>query len=158
MHTETLLPVRKNNHAIVDFDLYQKYKSFTWWLSTHGYAKTDVYKNGKRRTVFLHQEIMGKKEGFEIDHINGNRLDNRRENLRFVTRSQNNMNARKRGNTTSKYKGVSFHKERKKWRAYIFVRNKQISLGLFDNERDAALAYNTRANIEFGEYARLNVI
>lgn len=100
---------------------------------------------------------MGKREGLIVDHINGNKLDNRKENLRFVTPQQNVHNKRKTiQDTSSKYKGVSWNKRRKGWLAYIMVNGKREVIGLFSNEESAANAYNHYAKKYFGEYARLN--
>jgi hypothetical protein len=91
--------------------------------------------------------------GMDVDHINGNGLDNRRCNLRPATRSQNNMNrAKRRG--VSKFKGVS--PKRGKWRAYLKTGKKQHNLGVFESEYDAARAYDVKAKEMFGEFARVN--
>lgn len=93
-----------------------------------------------------------------IDHINGNGLDNRRKNLRLVTKSQNMMNRGIQKNNTSGFMGVSFHKATGRWRAYIKKDKKQFYLGLFDNKKDAAIAYNEATKFYHGEYAYLNKI
>jgi hypothetical protein len=87
----------------------------------------------------MHSVILGDREDFECDHINGNGLDNRRSNLRLVTHRQNgqNMHILK----TSQYPGVYWRKENKKWRADLSVDNKTIHLGHFDNEYRAYLTY-----------------
>jgi hypothetical protein len=99
---------------------------------------------------------MGAKEGQEVDHINGNGLDNRRVNLRFVTRAQNNMNKAKYKHSKSPYKGVTKYGEA--WKAAIYFEKKRIHLGVFDNAEDAGKAYNAKAKELFGEHARLNII
>jgi hypothetical protein len=106
--------------------------------------------------IYMHRLIMGDPpDGHEIDHINGDALDNRRSNLRFCTRSQNAQNRGKRkGTTQSLYKGITRNK--KGWQARITVDGKRISLGLFKNELEAALAYDTKAKELFGEYAKCN--
>lgn len=104
---------------------------------------------------------MGKApQGLVIDHINGNRLDNRKKNLRFVTMQQNCFNSAKKraGRTSSRYKGVHHRKERNKWVAYISIKRKKTFLGSFNTEIEAARAYNEAAKREYGEYARLNNI
>jgi hypothetical protein len=102
--------------------------------------------------------ILDLKEGEECDHVNGDKLDNRRCNLRVVTRSQNNMNAAKHRNTTSKYKGLSWRAGLGKWQVSI-QRDKRIyHLGHFVDEDDAAKAYNEAAVLLFGKYAKLNAI
>ena len=97
--------------------------------------------------------------GKGIDHRDMNGLNNQRSNLRFCTLSQNAMNRRKRENTSSIYKGVYFNNQRgKKWKAQIRINGKQIHLGLFDFEVDAARAYNMKAIELFCEFANLNII
>jgi hypothetical protein len=99
----------------------------------------------------LHWDVMGSKF---VDHINGNGLDNRDENLRLATNSQNQMNSRKRSGTSSRYKGVSL--QRKRWRAQIKLDGKLIYLGMFDTEEQAAMAYDYAAIELFGEFSRIN--
>lgn len=128
---------------------------------------------GRRRIeMYLHNEIWekangtGLPDGFLVDHINQDKLDNRRENLRLATRQDNEANKRKRrtqngGATTSQYKGVTLMKDRprrKPWRATITVDRKQRALGTYATEAEAARAYNEAAEEQFGEFAFLNEI
>lgn len=109
--------------------------------------------------LYMHRLIMSAPNGVLVDHRNGNGLDNRRENLRLATSSQNSANRRKRQQAlSSRFKGVRFSRKAKKWEASIGVDRRRIYLGCFVNEEDAARAYNARAQIEFGEFARLNVV
>jgi hypothetical protein len=78
----------------------------------------------------------------KVDHINHNGLDNRRENLRLCTQQQNNLNVRKRSNTSSKFKGVYWYKQRQKWAVYCCIDGKGKHLGLFTSELEAAVAYD----------------
>lgn len=96
--------------------------------------------------------------GSEIDHVNGNGLDNRRVNLRFASRSENCSNCRPSRNNRSGYKGVHWHKGAKKWRSQIKTNGKRIHLGYFENKNDAARAYNEAAIRLHGSFARLNTI
>ena len=100
----------------------------------------------------------GTASGLVVDHINHNTLDNRRKNLRLCTWAQNNQNRRpsKRKNKLSKYKGVSFYKKSKLYRALIWCNKKQYFLGYFKDETDAAKAYDKKARELFGEFAYLN--
>ena len=116
-------------------------------------------------TIYLHDEILkrmgiNKQHGQEIDHINGNPLDNRRENLRVVTSQQNktNCNARRTFGTrrTSKYKGVGWKKDHNKWIAQICANRKTTHLGYFQTEEEAARRYDEEAETGFGKYAKLN--
>jgi len=94
----------------------------------------------------------------QVDHINRDRSDNRIDNLRWVTAQQNDFNRTKRKETSSSYKGVSWHKKNNKWSSYIRIDGKLMSLGQFDEETEAARAYNEKATELFGEHANLNVI
>jgi hypothetical protein len=107
-------------------------------------------------TRLLHRIILDAPKGTDVDHINGNGLDNRRCNLRLATRSQNHANRFKKPGTTSRFKGVRF--ERNRWHAQIRVQYKKTYLGSFRDEIDAALAYNAAALEAFGEFARINTI
>jgi len=91
-----------------------------------------------------------------VDHKNNNGLDNQRDNLRPATYSTNQFNQTKRANRSSQYKGVYLHKSRGKWMARIRKMYKETFLGYFDNEIDAAKAYDVAAKQMFGEYAKLN--
>jgi len=108
----------------------------------------------------MHREILELKKGDGKygDHINHNTLDNRKNELRVCTQSQNNMNSRKRKNCTSIYKGVCWKKQFMRWDSYIMVNQKQIYIGRFKSEKMAALAYNKKAKELFGEFAYLNNI
>ena len=104
----------------------------------------------------MHRQIINPSKRKIVDHINRNPLDNRRANLRIVTKSQNNMNRSGRRGTSSKYKGVSWSKTINCWRAMISVNKKGIFLGRFDSETEAAKAYDEAAKKYHGEYAYLN--
>lgn len=105
----------------------------------------------------MHNLVMGSKEGLIVDHVNGNGCDNRKENLRFCTESDNCKN---RHNTWGKsiYKGVSWEKRYHTWISRIYVNHKSIYLGSFKDEIDAAKVYNKAAAEYFGEFARLNEV
>ncbi|CAJ0895848.1 hypothetical protein R77569_04539 [Ralstonia mannitolilytica] len=97
-------------------------------------------------------------DGMQIDHINGVRDDNRVVNLRLATPTGNSRNQKKQQGRSSKYKGVSFHKRLRKWQASIGAldNKKRMFLGYFENEIEAARAYDEVAAREFGEFAKLN--
>lgn len=95
-----------------------------------------------------------------VDHADGNTLNNKRSNLRVVTKSQNNCNRISMRKSLSKYKGVSFDKSRGKWQSHIkdTATGKHMFIGRFVNEIDAARAYNEKAIVIHGEYAKINII
>jgi hypothetical protein len=100
---------------------------------------------------------MNTPEGMFVDHINHNGLDNRKANLRFATRAENNRNVRcLKKNKSSRYRGVYHDKKYKKWRAHISVNNKKRHLGYFKDEKEAARAYDNAARKYYKEFAILN--
>jgi|LGOV01.1.fsa_nt_gb hypothetical protein len=138
--------------TVVDDADYGLVSQHCWFLDN---ARAKAWIGGKN--VYLHVLLMGKAEGKVVDHINGNPLDNRRENLRHCTHGQNMMNSKSVAGF-SRYKGVYFRKDRNKWRAVIVANGHRSHLGLYETEEDAALAYNEAAKRLHGEYARLNVV
>lgn len=130
----TTLHTISGSTVIVDSDIAKKYSDLKLYL-IKGYVS--YYKNG--RTCKLHRLIIGAKDGQEVDHINRNLLDNRRQNLRICTRSENLSN--RAGYGSSKFKGVSWNKDKNKFRAYTPAkRGEQIHIGYFPTEIEAAQA------------------
>lgn len=147
------IPLTKGEFAIVDDEDYEFLSQFKWCYS-HGYAQRRV----NNKNVYMHRFLAGE-HGKIVDHINRNKLDNRRSNLRVCTQSENNMNRITNAvREVAKYKGAHWNKRANKWMACIKSNGKQIHLGYFKSEEDAANAYNYAALKYFGEYARLNVV
>ena len=134
-----------------DYDWVNRHK---WFVSTPGYAYRYTDKHTK---IMLHHLIAPAPEGMVRDHINGNTLDNRRENLRVCTRAQNNRNVGLSRNNKSGYKGVCFFKRDKTWQAYIDFNGRK-HLGYFKTARQAAEVYNRAAKELHGDFARLNAV
>jgi hypothetical protein len=112
----------------------------------------------KKKQEYLHRAVAKRAFGFipnSVDHINGNTLDNRRENLRLINHSQNAMNSRKQKNRSSQYKGVCLHKQWG-WCANICIKSNKIHIGWYRSEEDAAQAYDLCAIQAFSGFARLN--
>ena len=120
------------------------------------YFQAHVYKNGKRTSISMHRYIMKTPDGFCTDHINHNGFDNRKVNLRTCTTSQNGMNRKVSKNNTTGYKGVTFNKHSKSYKAYIKKDNKEYLIGYYKTADQAAIAYNIAAVKYFGEFARPN--
>lgn len=108
------------------------------------------------KSILLHREILQAPSGMTVDHINGNGLDNQRNNLRLATHAENMRNSHLPINNTSGYKGVSWRKIDRKWGVHIGVNNKVICLGGFDDLEEAARVYDEAAKKYHGEFAKLN--
>lgn len=145
---------RTNIIFLVDDDDFERFGHLTWGETLFGYA---VHRNNKeKRTFSLHRLIMGNPDNMVVDHINGNKKDCRKSNLRICTTRENGYNMPKSHFSTSKYKGVSWDKRDKKWSANIYNYGIKIFIGYFDDEYEAAQAYNQFAYSLFGEYYRPN--
>lgn len=110
----------------------------------------------KQRTVYMHRQIADAPAQLQIDHINHDKLDNRRANLRLCSSSENARNVSSRRGATSAYLGVSWHKASRKWLSQIHINKLCVYLGTFESEMDAALAYDRAALKHFGEFANPN--
>jgi hypothetical protein len=151
----------QNEYTIVEPADYYAFSKYNWILircNKKPYAVSE-FKIGRKKTkrVYLHRAIMKAPKRRLIDHRNCDGLDNRRANLRFATYAQNLANrAKTKSKTTSKYRGVSFNKVGKKWGATIGWRHKTRWIGWFENEIDAAKAYDKAARKYYKDFASLN--
>lgn len=133
--------------ALVDDDDFERLSQFKWWAhkqpNTFYAGRMITLENGKRISFMMHHAVFGKAPlGMEVDHIDGNGLNNQKSNLRFVTRRQNMQNAvNHRVKRTSRYPGVSFDVRRRKWKAYIKINGVHKDIGRFDSENEAFMAY-----------------
>lgn len=139
----------------VDIDNYNLLTQFTWYVRPDNCVYTTCTLISQR---LLHRLIMKPKQSETVDHINGDRLDNRRSNLRCVHNGDNcmNMSGKKSSKSKSKYKGVSWSEDRKKWVAQTMFNYKQIPLGRFHSEENAAKAYDKKMRELHGDLARYN--
>lgn len=136
-----------------DIDLVKSKKFYAMKNLTTGYIRVQLYTGKSLASIFFKNLDRDKR----IDHINGNALDNRKENLRVCTHRQNTYNRGKMKNNTSGYKGVFIDKGRKRWTGACVVEGKRIKKQ-FDTKEEAALFYNEIASKYHGEFARLNVL
>lgn len=151
------LPLSRGEVCLVDADDYEYLSSRKWYTGKNGYA-AGVRKSedgGNGHTILMHRLIAKADSNQQVDHINGNRLDNRKSNLRIATLQQNNFN-RPAQNPKSGFKGVYFDKPRGNYKPYISVNQKRTTLGVFASAKDAALVYDAAARLLHGEFARTN--
>ena len=154
------IPLTQGQFAIVDkkdFGWLNQWKWHCRKVERVEYAVRSIGKWGRQKALPMQHVILSCPSGFEIDHINHNGLDNRRSNLRLCTHAQNMFNRRSNQGErrTSQFKGVSLS-SRYRWRARIHVNDEVLELGYFDDECDAAIAYNKAAKEHFGTFAHLN--
>lgn len=153
-HTETLyIPLTQGKFAVIDTKDYYLIAGHSWSANKtadgHWYARAKI----NSCAVKMHQLLMGTTN---IDHRDGDGLNNTRYNLRLCTRVQNQQNRKPRRDSMLPYKGVSFHVRQHKYQAQIQQDGLNIGLGYFDNPISAALAYDKAAQHRFGSFARPN--
>lgn len=154
------IPLRNRKYAIVDSENFKELNKYKW-CCVNGYAQRSFYhgiKNGKIITsgLLMSRIILNAPIGKQVDHINHNTLDNRKCNLRIATHAENQHNRKKSKNKSSRYKGVSYKKSRKKWIAKIKLNKKSYWLGSFLSEKDAAKAYNKASKKYHGKFSFVN--
>lgn len=156
-----VLTDRKGRRFVVD-DADVPLLAGKTWAVWHGkdkdYVRATVTDGaGKKAYVYLHDFLMNPPSGMTPDHANGDGLDNRRQNLRLATASQQAANRGKRRTpASSRFKGVSWSKRDRRWQAHVACRGIRRNLGTFRDEREAAMAYDAAARELFGEFARTN--
>jgi len=153
------IPLTQGKVALIDDEDYYRvnqYRWFAWKRSNTWYARHVQRRGKEKRTIIdMHRLIMGFPE-HTVDHIDGNGLNNTRNNLRNATIAQNIKNARKRSDSKQPYKGIEWDKVNLNWHAYICPKGKKTNLGRFATAEAAAHAYDTAAIRLYGEFAHLN--
>lgn len=151
-----------DTYALIDDQDYDTVMAFAPWHLGLGYAVHGYWEDGKSKAVRMHRLVLGLgTDDPHVDHVNHNRLDNRRSNLRLCTIRQNTRHSRPQrtyagDKTSSHFKGVDFITARGKWHARIQTKERRISLGHFEDEVAAARAYDSAAAHFFGQFAVLN--
>lgn len=133
-------PKYPNQFAIVDNEDFGWLNQWKWRTHSKGYAIRMAGGRKNAHNIYMHKLINNTPDGFETDHINQNKLDNRKDNLRSVTRTQNKLNTGLWKKNTSGYKGVTWNKQISKWQSQIGLNNKNIILGYFNDIKEASLA------------------
>ena len=163
------IPINSKTHGehlfFIDGEDFDKIRGFKWGFSKNRdnnlYVARGKYNpvDKKISSIKLHRLIMNCPEGLEVDHIDGNTLNNCRSNLRICTKDENKRNRKKCSKqTTSIYKGVSFNAHANKYVASLRCNKIFIHLGVFAKQEDAAIAYNNAAVKHFGDFAKLNKV
>lgn len=144
--------------AMADIEDFEAISKFKWCLcQNRPTAACYAVSKQKKLSIRMHRLILNCPPSKQVDHINGNGLDNRRFNLRICTNSQNHFNTKMYKNNPSGFKGVYFHKLMKKWQAKIMKNGKEYRLGYFKSAIEAAMAYDKKALKLHGQFAFCNL-
>lgn len=148
------IKLTQNKVALVDDEDFEILNQHKWCFVKNRYAASRI----NYKLTYMHRLIMSAPKGMEVDHINNNSLDNRRENLRIVTSHQNHFNTKIFATNRSGYRGVSWDKRIRRWIVTFSVNNKTVHAGTYADKDAAAKAYNEAIVRRRGEFANLNVI
>jgi hypothetical protein len=157
----TTIPLTRGKVATIDADDAERVLQHKWYLQTNDdreyAAACHTTSPNQKIVIFMHRLILNAPKGVQVDHLDGDGLNNTRANLRLCTHAQNMANQRlRRATNTSGYKGVYWKKHAKQWCAQIKHQGRKHHLGYYRNPEDAARAYDRAAITFFGEFARLN--
>lgn len=155
-----VLILTQGQHTVIADSVYEWASKFKWYAkkdrNTFYAARNIRLPDGRRVTSLLHREILKAPKGVEVDHQDGDGLNNLPDNIRICSSTENARNRSIRPDTISGYKGVYFHKATGKWQAEIQIAGKRVHLGLFEQKIDAAKSYDRASLRLFGEFARPN--
>lgn len=141
--------------SIVDDEDYEELSKYKWRVMQKGNTSYAKRKGAKGATFMMHREIINAPANMEVDHIDGNGLNNTKLNLRLCSHSENMRNQRIPKNNKTGFKGVTSYLKNK-YRAMISHENKSFHIGVYETAEEAAKAYDDKAIELFGEYARTN--
>lgn len=150
------IELSKGKYALVDCDMYNYLNQWKWYFRES--RKGSGYAVRSRDKVRMHRLINKTPDGLFTDHINGNKLDNRKLNLRSCTVSENNRNRSIRKDNKSGYKGVSWNSQNKKWQVQLSINGKTKRVGMYKDVHEAGKRYNEVAKDIYGEFASLNLL
>jgi len=153
------IPLTMGLYALVDPEIYYELSKYEWFAVPSGatyYAMRNDFVKHKYAPVSMHKEVLKVGKGRVVDHRDGNGLDNRAANLRGITTAQNRLNCGKHAKASSRFKGVCWHKGIEKWMVNISKDKKRKFVGYFDDQIEAARAYDEAAKREHGIFARMN--
>lgn len=135
------IKLSQDKYTVVDEEDYKKYSGFNWFYSKRGYAEGRM---GGKRMLKLHRLISNAPDGLEVDHINRDKLDNRKSNLKICTHLENMQNQNAHRDNSSGHKFIYWYASRKKWQVQIYNKQKKINVGYFENLKDAIYHRDTR--------------
>jgi len=143
------IPLTQGKYAIVDHEDFEWLNQWKWHYM-NGYAYHSFKINGKYTEIGMHAFILQTPKGMETDHVNRNRSDNRRSNLRVVTTSQNQHNVGVNVKNTSGHKGITFHKRDRYWQVMIRIAGRRFYIGSYKEKDKAIVAYNIAERKAYG--------
>ena len=151
--------VNNKGVALVDDSDFKMLSRYSWCILQQkhtSYAVAGIKRNDKWTMIRMHRLLMNEPKGLQVDHIDGNGLNNQRSNIRLCTNTQNLYNKKVHKNCKSGFKGVRWHDEAKKWQTRVTIDGKQKSIGYFFCLVKAAKVYDNAAREYYGKFARLN--
>jgi len=159
-YTFRRIKLTRGQYAIVDPEDFERLNQYKWHCTCYGYACRKVpkkFRKSDERTSLMHKELCPVPDGKVVDHINRNKLDNRKVNLRPATKQQNCWNAKyKRKTIKTRYSGIHWNKNLQKWQVCLTVKGQRARFGYYADETQAAKKYDEKAKKYRGEYAVLN--